>query len=96
MIRRMHEGTDSLEERMAIVTDQSEAKVSSAESVTQVPKVVGETVEIDADASSSANTDKITAKTSTSTSSSEDIDEEALEGEEKIGKDGKVYCRTTK
>lgn len=96
MVRRMHEGTDSLEERMAIVTDQSEAKVSSEESVTQVSKAVGETIEVDADASSSANTEKITAKTSTSTSSSEDVDEEALEGEEKIGKDGKIYCRIIK
>lgn len=96
MIRRMHEGTDSLEERMAIVTDQSETKASGEESVTQVPEVVGETVEVDADASSSTNTDKVTAKTSTSTSSSEDVDEEALEGEEKIGKDGKIYCKTTK
>lgn len=93
MIRRMHEGTDSLEERMAIVTDQSEAKASGEESVTQIPEVVGETVEVDADASVT-NRDKTTAKNSTSTSSSEDIDEEA-EGEEKIGKDGKVYSRTT-
>ncbi|XP_072747484.1 LOW QUALITY PROTEIN: nucleosome-remodeling factor subunit NURF301 [Anoplolepis gracilipes] len=96
MIRRMHEGTDSLEERMAIVTDQSETKVSSEESVTQVPEVVGETIEVDADASSSANTDKITTKTSTSTSSSEDVDEEALEGEEKIGKDGKKHTIVTR
>ncbi|GAB1859808.1 Nucleosome-remodeling factor subunit NURF301 [Camponotus japonicus] len=96
MIRRMHEGTDSLEERMAIVTDQSETKASGEESVTQVPEVVGETVEVDADASSSTNTDKVTAKTSTSTSSSEDIDEEALEGEEKIGKDGKKHTIVTR
>lgn len=96
MIRRMHEGTDSLEERMAAVTNQNETKISHEESVTQVPEVVGETVEVDADASSSAHADKTTVKTSTSTSSSEDVDEEALEGEEKIGKDGKVYCIITK
>lgn len=89
MIRRMHEGTDSLEERMAVVTDQGESKTSGEESVPQVPEVVGETVEVDADASVT-NTDKIAAKTSTSTSSSEDVDEEALDGEEKIGKDGKI------
>ncbi|KMQ97122.1 nucleosome-remodeling factor subunit nurf301 [Lasius niger] len=91
MIRRMHEGTDSLEERMAIVTDQSEAKASGEESVTQIPEVVGETVEVDADASVT----KTTAKNSTSTSSSEDIDEEA-EGEEKIGKDGKKHTIVTR
>lgn len=90
MIRRMHEGTDSLEERMAVTTEQGEAKIPSEESTPaiQVPEVVGETVEVDADASLTAiNTDKST-KTSASTSSSEDIDEETLEEEEKIGKDG--------
>lgn len=87
MIRRMHESTDSFEERMA-VTEQSETKISSEESTMQVPEVVGETVEVDADTSSNAvNADKNT-KTSASTSSSEDIDEETLEEEEKIGKDG--------
>jgi len=88
MIRRMHEGTDSLDERAAVTTEQGETKVSSEESIAamQVPEVVGETVEVDADTSLTA-TDKNT-KTSTSTSSSEDIDEEALEEEEKIGKDG--------
>lgn len=88
MIRRMHEGTDSLEERMAVTTE-GEAKISNEESTSamQVPEVVGETVEVDADASLTAmNTDKNTK--STSTSSSEDIDEETLEEEEKIGKDG--------
>lgn len=96
MIRKMHESTDGLDtssiERTAVMTEQDESKVSSNESTpaTQVPEVVGETVEVDAEASSTAtNTDK-TMKTSTSTSSSEDVDEETLEGEEKIGKDGEI------
>lgn len=89
MIRKMHENTDTLDERM--MTDHGDTKVSSNESTpaTQVPEVVGETVEVDADSSTATNTDK-TTKTSTSTSSSEDVDEETLEGEEKIGKDGET------
>ncbi|XP_011866666.1 PREDICTED: nucleosome-remodeling factor subunit NURF301 isoform X2 [Vollenhovia emeryi] len=97
MIRKMHENTDSLDERTAM-TEQGETKGSSNESTpaTQVPEVVGETVEVDAEASSTAaNTDK-TAKTSASTSSSEDIDEETLEGEEKMGKDGKKHTIVTR
>ncbi|XP_012232371.1 nucleosome-remodeling factor subunit NURF301 isoform X2 [Linepithema humile] len=95
MIRRMHEGTDSLEERMAVTTE-GEAKISSEESTPamQVPEVVGETVEVDADASLTAM-DKNT-KTSASTSSSEDVDEETLEEEEKIGKDGKKHTIVTR
>lgn len=101
-VRRMHEDTDSLEDRLAAVTEQQKdvktpamADESAALVVAQqVPDVISETVEVDADTSSSAtatNTDKAT-KTSASTSSSEDVDEEVLEGEEgvtKIGKDGK-------
>lgn len=100
-VRRMHEDTDSLEDRLAAVTEQKDVKTpamadESAALVVaqQVPDVISETVEVDADTSSSAtatNTDKAT-KTSASTSSSEDVDEEVLEGEEgvtKIGKDGK-------
>lgn len=98
MVRRMHEDTDSLEDRLAAVTEQQKdaktsAAIDEAAAIAQVPDVVGETVEVDADTSSSAtatNTDK-PAKTNASTSSSEDIDEEMMEGEEgitKIGKDG--------
>lgn len=98
MIRRMHEDTDSLEDRLAAVTEQQKdsktsVAVDESAATTQVPDVVSETVEVDADTSSSAtatNTDKA-VKTSTSTSSSEDVDEEMMEGEEgitKIGKDG--------
>lgn len=96
MIRKMHENTDVLDtssvERNTAVTEQDGTKISGNESTpaTQVPEVVGETVEVDAEASSTAtNTDKA-MKTSTSTSSSEDVDEETLEGEEKIGKDGEI------
>ncbi|XP_018314724.1 nucleosome-remodeling factor subunit NURF301 isoform X2 [Mycetomoellerius zeteki] len=97
MIRKMHEGTDALDERTTVMTEQGETKISGDESTpaTQVPEVVGETVEVDAEASNTTNTDK-TTKTSTSTSSSEDIDEDTLEGEEKIGKDGKKHTIVTR
>ncbi|XP_014482955.1 PREDICTED: nucleosome-remodeling factor subunit NURF301 isoform X2 [Dinoponera quadriceps] len=105
MIRRMHEDTDSLEGRLAAVTEQqkdSKTPATADESTVQVPDVVSETVEVDADTSASVimtpSTDKA-AKTSTSTSSSEDVDEEMLEGEEgitKIGKDGKKHTIVTR
>jgi hypothetical protein len=87
MIRKIHEGTDSTEEHMA-TTEQKEAKISGNDSITsaQVPEMVGETLEMNVDATAGTNTDKIITKTNTS--SSEEVDEEALEGEEKIGKDG--------
>ncbi|KAL6258442.1 hypothetical protein P5V15_010398 [Pogonomyrmex californicus] len=95
MIRKMHENTDSVEENTTAITEQNETKVSGEESTsaTQVPEVVSETVEIDTDVST--NMDK-TTKTSASTSSSEDIDEDTLEGEEKIGKDGKKHTIVTR
>ncbi|XP_011646534.1 nucleosome-remodeling factor subunit NURF301 isoform X3 [Pogonomyrmex barbatus] len=95
MIRKMHENTDSVEENTTTITEQNETKVSGEESTsaTQVPEVVSETVEIDTDVST--NMDK-TTKTSASTSSSEDIDEDTLEGEEKIGKDGKKHTIVTR
>lgn len=88
MIRKMHENTDL----DTVMTEQSETKISGDESTpaTQVPDVVGETVEVDAEASTNAMSTDKTTKTSTSTSSSEDIDEETVEGEEKIGKDGEI------
>lgn len=94
MIRKMHESTDALDEHTTVMTEQGETRVSSDESTpaTQVPEVVGETVEVDAEGSSIVtNTDK--NKTSASTSSSEDVDEETLEGDEKIGKDGEIFNR---
>ncbi|XP_018403305.1 PREDICTED: nucleosome-remodeling factor subunit NURF301-like isoform X2 [Cyphomyrmex costatus] len=97
MIRKMHENTDALDERTAVITEQSETKISGDESTpaVQVPEVVGETVEVDAEVSNMTNTDK-TIKTSTSTSSSEDVDEDTLEGEEKVGKDGKKHTIVTR
>lgn len=94
----MQEDNDSLEDRLAAATEQqkdSKTSIAIDESTTamQVPDVISETVEIDADTSSSVtatNTEKA-VKNSASTSSSEDVDEEVLEGEEgitKIGKDG--------
>lgn len=89
MIRKMHEGTDSVEDRAAGKTEQKEAKASGNDAVAcaQVPERAGETVEVDTEASRT-NTDKTTTKPNASVSSSEEIDEEALDGEEKIGKDG--------
>lgn len=94
MVRKMHESTDTLDEHTTVMTEQGETRVSSDESTpaTQVPEVVGETVEVDAEGSSIVtNTDK--NKTNSSTSSSEDVDEETLEGDEKIGKDGEIFNR---
>lgn len=90
-MRRIHEGTDSLEEQLAAVTDQQETKPSN-ESATKesIPEVVAENVEVDGvDADLSADAGNKGVK-GTSTSSSEEIDEEALEGDgvSKIGKDG--------
>ncbi|KAL0125669.1 hypothetical protein PUN28_004623 [Cardiocondyla obscurior] len=97
MIRKMHENTDAFDDRTAATTEQNETKVSNNESTpaTQVPEVVGETVEVDTEASTTTNGDK-TTKTSTPTSSSEDVDEETLDGEEKIGKDGKKHTIVTR
>ncbi|XP_026828403.1 nucleosome-remodeling factor subunit NURF301 isoform X1 [Ooceraea biroi] len=98
MIRKMHEDTESTEERAAATAEQREAKASGNDSVAsaQVPDMVGDTVEVDVDASAGSNTDKTITKTSTSTSSSEEVDEEALEGEEKVGKDGKKHTIVTR
>lgn len=90
VIRKMHEGTDPSEERVTAAADSKEAKASGDDPVApaQVPETVGDTVEVDADVTSTGtNTDKTTAKTNNS-ALSEEADEETLEGEEKIGKDG--------
>ncbi|XP_076674855.1 nucleosome-remodeling factor subunit NURF301 E(bx) isoform X2 [Andrena cerasifolii] len=99
MVRRIHEGTDSLEEQLAAVTDQQEIKPSN-ESATKesTPEVVGENVEVDGvDTDLSADVGNKGVK-GTSTSSSEEIDEEALEGDgvSKIGKDGKKHTIVTR
>ncbi|XP_011164539.2 nucleosome-remodeling factor subunit NURF301 isoform X2 [Solenopsis invicta] len=96
MMRKIRESTDTLNERSTGMPEQNETKTSGDEltPATQVPEVVGETIEVDTEASSTAtNTDK-TTKTSASTSSSEDVDEEALEGEEKIGKKHTIVTRS--
>lgn len=88
MLRKMHESTEPTADRAA--TDRKEAKTPGDDSVAsaQVPEVVGETIEVDTEATQSGtNTDKAIAKTNAS-SSSEEVDEETLEGDEKIGKDG--------
>ncbi|XP_031848361.1 nucleosome-remodeling factor subunit NURF301 E(bx) isoform X4 [Nomia melanderi] len=99
MVRRIHEGSDSLEEQLAAVTDQQEAKPTE-ESTTRenAPEAAAENAEVD-----SVDTDVDAAnkgaKVGASTSSSEEIDEEALEGEEsvsKIGKDGKKHTIVTR
>ncbi|XP_054008049.1 nucleosome-remodeling factor subunit NURF301 isoform X1 [Hylaeus anthracinus] len=101
MVRRIHEGTDSLEERLAAVTEQQEAKPRE-ESITRenVPDMVAENVEVDGvDADMSVDAANKSVKAGTSTSSSEEIDEEALEGEDgisKIGKDGKKHTIVTR
>ncbi|XP_032667402.1 nucleosome-remodeling factor subunit NURF301 isoform X2 [Odontomachus brunneus] len=106
MMRRMQEDNDSLEDRLAAATEQqkdSKTSIAIDESAAamQVPDVISETVEIDADTSSSvtATSTEKAVKNSASTSSSEDVDEEMLEGEEgitKIGKDGKKHTIVTR
>ncbi|XP_015431575.1 PREDICTED: nucleosome-remodeling factor subunit NURF301 [Dufourea novaeangliae] len=99
MVRRIHEGSDSLEEQLAAVTEQQETKPAeesatkenSSEMVTENVETDG--VDADLDAANKG------VKTGASTSSSEEIDEEALEGEEgisKIGKDGKKHTIVTR
>ncbi|XP_071580477.1 uncharacterized protein [Temnothorax nylanderi] len=74
------------------------AKLSNNEStpVTQVPEVVGETVEVDAKVPSTATNTNKNTKTNVFTSSSEDVEEETLEGEEKVGKDDKKHTIVTR
>ncbi|XP_077275780.1 nucleosome-remodeling factor subunit NURF301 E(bx) isoform X1 [Temnothorax americanus] len=99
MIRKMHENADALDERTAVMEQGANGgKLSSNEStpVTQVPEVIGETVEVDAETLSTATNTNKNTKTSASTSSSEDVEEETLEGEEKVGKDGKKHTIVTR
>ncbi|XP_076233089.1 nucleosome-remodeling factor subunit NURF301 E(bx) isoform X2 [Calliopsis andreniformis] len=97
MVRRIHEGTDSLEEQLAAVTDQQESKPSDEITTREnAPETVAENVEVDGvDADDATNK---SVKTAMSGSSSEEIDEEALEGEgiSKIGKDGKKHTIVTR
>ncbi|XP_071582396.1 uncharacterized protein [Temnothorax nylanderi] len=95
----MHENVDVLDERIAVMEQGANgAKLSNNEStpVTQVPEVVGETVEVDAKVSSTATNTNKNTKTNVFTSSSEDVEEETLEGEEKVGKDDKKHTIVTR
>ncbi|XP_033322004.1 nucleosome-remodeling factor subunit NURF301 E(bx) isoform X1 [Megalopta genalis] len=97
MVRRIHEGSDSLEAQLAAVTDQQDAKPAEESSTKEnAPEVVAENVEVD---SVDTDLDAANKNVKTSTSSSEEIDEEALEGEDgisKIGKDGKKHTIVTR
>lgn len=91
MVRRIHEGSDSLEEQLAAVTEQqetkpSEQKSSGKENAQEMGIGNVEAARVDPNLSDKRG------KPGASTSSSEEVDEEALEGEEnvsKFGKDGK-------
>lgn len=75
MVRKMHEGVDSLEERLAIVSGQCDDKENENSLTTnQVPDVVAETIEVENEAETT-DLGKI-MKTS---SSSSDIEEETIE-----------------
>ena len=91
MVRRIHEGTDSLEERLAVVSGQSEDKENQNTSLTpqQTPEVVGETVEVEGE--SESTTDLASKLNKTSSSSFEDMDEETEDG-----KDGKKHSIVTR
>ncbi|XP_033215194.1 nucleosome-remodeling factor subunit NURF301 isoform X2 [Belonocnema kinseyi] len=97
MVRRIHEGTDSLEERLAVVSGQSEDKEKQNNPVVsdQVPEVVGETVEVEGE---SEPTTDLTKLTKTPSSSSEDVEEEVMETEDgiKVNKDGKKHSIVTR
>ncbi|KAK2580560.1 hypothetical protein KPH14_007689 [Odynerus spinipes] len=103
MVRRIHEGSDSLEECLTATTDQENKKaVEEHVTTTQVPEVVAENVEVNAvatDTSTTLNSDVTNNTGKTNTSSSEEMEEEAVEGEEnisKIGKDGKKHTIVTR
>ncbi|XP_029040603.1 nucleosome-remodeling factor subunit NURF301 isoform X2 [Osmia bicornis bicornis] len=96
MVRRIHEGTDSIEEQLATVTDQQETKPSEESSSREnASEVVGENVEVDGVDTNMTDVANKGAKTATS-SSSEEIDEEVLEGEEAISKIGKKHTIVTR
>lgn len=97
MVRRIHEGTDSLEERLAVVSGQSEDKGKQNAPIVsdQVPEVVGETVEVEGESESTTDLAKLTK---TPSSSSEDVEEEVMETEDgvKVNKDGKKHSIVTR
>ncbi|XP_024944598.1 nucleosome-remodeling factor subunit NURF301 isoform X2 [Cephus cinctus] len=105
MVRRIHEGTDSLEERLAAVSGQNEEPSVTEKTADRqnTAESTGENMEVDNVDSelTASNADLSTknTKTSTSVSSSEEVEEDLLEGEEgttKIGKDGKKHTIVTR
>ncbi|KAK9296382.1 hypothetical protein QLX08_009595 [Tetragonisca angustula] len=100
MVRRIHEGTDSLEEQLAAVTEQQETKSSEESNAKEnTQKLNTENMETDSVETNLTDGVNKDVKASTSSSSSEEIDEEMLEGEEgisKIGKDGKKHTIVTR
>ncbi|XP_046745032.1 nucleosome-remodeling factor subunit NURF301 isoform X7 [Diprion similis] len=111
MVRRMHEGTDSLEEQLAAVSGQSTDRgggdgmdVDRQNPSAQVAETVevggGDTTEMATTvAATGTETTPKTSKTSTSVSSSEEVEEEVLEEDDdssKVGKDGKKHTIVTR
>ncbi|XP_046429162.1 nucleosome-remodeling factor subunit NURF301 isoform X3 [Neodiprion fabricii] len=111
MVRRMHEGTDSLEEQLAAVSGQNTDRgggdgidVDKQNPSAQVAETVevggGDTSEmVTTAAAAGTETAPKTSKTSTSVSSSEEVEEEVLEEEDdssKVGKDGKKHTIVTR
>ncbi|XP_006608523.1 nucleosome-remodeling factor subunit NURF301 isoform X2 [Apis dorsata] len=100
MVRRIHEGTDSLEEQLSAVTEQQEIKTSEDSNTKEnTQKIIPENVEIDSVDTNLTDGINKEVKACTSSSSSEEIDEEILEGDEsisKIGKDGKKHTIVTR
>ncbi|XP_026669711.1 nucleosome-remodeling factor subunit NURF301 isoform X4 [Ceratina calcarata] len=97
MVRRIHEGTDSLEERLAAVTGPEEGK-SSEELNAKESAQKTENMEVDSVGNTLTDGVSKDAKASTS-SSSEEIEEDILEEEDgisKIGKDGKKHTIVTR
>lgn len=98
MVRRIHEGSDSLEERLAAATEQDNKGTIEEQVTTQVPEMIAENVEVDGvtnDVPTTLNTDVASSTVKPNiTSSSEEMEEETAEGEEnvsKMGKDGMSY-----
>lgn len=102
MVRRIHEGSDSLEERLAATTEQDNKGTIEEQVTTQVPEMIAENVEVDGvtnDVPTTLNTDVASNTVKPNiTSSSEEMEEETAEGEEnvsKMGKDGMSYNTLT-
>ncbi|XP_012274975.1 nucleosome-remodeling factor subunit NURF301 isoform X2 [Orussus abietinus] len=98
MVRRMHEGTDSLEERLAVVSGQNEEKVKDNTMEQRNPMETSQENETDGgdpDSSVSNAEHAGKAKASISGSSSEELDEEAMD-EEGVLKDGKKHTILTR